>query len=167
MDQGIQKMQLECCRCQYRWVPRKPELPVHCPSCRSIKWNQPNLKVRCERCGHEWNSHDGNPARCPACGSAKWNVPLIRFCCTRCGHEWSFKGGRTPRKCPECLSKDWNKAKVRELCNNTSIYTADQMEAIAALSMEGKNPVQISSEVKVPYSVVIDRLNGKDITRRR
>ncbi len=41
---GMRMIQLPtfCCRrCSHRWVPRKPTVPVICPSCKSPYWNQP------------------------------------------------------------------------------------------------------------------------------
>ena len=58
---------LRCARCSYEWIPRKDQLPKRCPKCRSIKWNDPHLRVTCLRCGHTWNSHNGAPKRCPSC----------------------------------------------------------------------------------------------------
>lgn len=31
---------LICKRCGYIWIPRKEELPITCPKCRSPYWNK-------------------------------------------------------------------------------------------------------------------------------
>jgi len=31
---------LTCKRCGYSWIPRKVEIPITCPSCRSPYWNK-------------------------------------------------------------------------------------------------------------------------------
>lgn len=39
-----------CCRCGYEWVPQKSRLypertvPLTCPGCHNIHWNDPNWK---------------------------------------------------------------------------------------------------------------------------
>ena len=31
---------LTCKRCGHQWFPRKPDLPVQCPNCKSPYWNR-------------------------------------------------------------------------------------------------------------------------------
>lgn len=163
MEQSSSRNELVCCRCNYTWFPRKQESPARCPSCRSIKWNQPHLKVKCLRCDHEWNSHDGNPSRCPGCGSAKWDQPLTQFTCNKCLHTWLSKGGRPPSHCPECSSREWDRVKVKNIPDHSGAYSSEQMAIIEFYSKEGKNAVQIASITKMPFSVVIDYLKGKTV----
>ncbi len=30
-----------CLRCEHRWIPRKPDRPIRCPSCKSAYWDRP------------------------------------------------------------------------------------------------------------------------------
>lgn len=99
---------LTCTRCSYIWIPRKSELPKRCPKCRSIKWNDHDLKVACLRCGHVWNSHNGSPKRCPSCGTHQWNVAPKEYSCKRCGYNWVSKGRKQPKRCPMCTSRGWS-----------------------------------------------------------
>ena len=39
MKEHLEVKMLACKRCGYKWIPRKPELPVTCPKCRSPYWN--------------------------------------------------------------------------------------------------------------------------------
>lgn len=167
MEPQETRSELKCCRCNYVWVPRKQESPARCPSCRSIKWNQPHLKVSCKRCGHEWNSHDGSPIRCPGCGSSKWNQAPMQYICGKCGHNWVPKGGRPPRRCPECASRDWNRSRSKEVNDRADVYSNEQLDIIEVLSKAGRNPVQISAETHIPFSIVIDHLNGRAVVAKR
>ena len=40
--------QLTCLRCGYKWFPRKPNAPAHCPKCKSPYWNKPRRNVNKE-----------------------------------------------------------------------------------------------------------------------
>ena len=31
----------KCERCKHEWVPRKKEMPIVCPRCKSPYWNKP------------------------------------------------------------------------------------------------------------------------------
>lgn len=143
---------LVCQRCSYEWTPRKDQLPKRCPRCRSVKWNDPHLKVTCVRCGHTWNSHDGNPKRCPSCGSHQWNVPLNSYTCKRCGNFWESKGSRTPKRCPSCGSRLWDvePETVVEAPPKGSLMEADVLDAYR----RGNGCLDISLTLDIPYSVV-------------
>ena len=147
---------LVCSRCSYRWVQRKDALPKRCPRCRSVKWNEPDLRVTCLRCGHSWNSHDGSPKRCPKCGSHQWNVPLRTFKCLRCGNVWESKGSRSPKRCPACCSRQWNVEPEPESSDEGDRRDAETEKAILSAYRAGKGCVDISIELGVPYSVVRD-----------
>ena len=157
---------LECYRCSYVWVPRKDGVPDRCPRCRSIKWSEPGLGVKCLKCGHEWNSHKGDPKRCPACGTHQWNTPQVTVKCLKCGFEWSTRSNRTPKRCPECRSKDWNTESRRETTSRsrakpkTDEATRDEVLSLLA---EGKNLTEISIITKLSYGSVyaIARNEGK------
>ena len=43
MKEPIAILQFQCKRCGWKWIPRKPEMPVTCPNqkCRSPIWNMP------------------------------------------------------------------------------------------------------------------------------
>lgn len=144
---------LVCVRCFYEWMPRKEQLPKRCPKCRSVKWNESNLRVACKRCGHEWNSHDGSPVRCPGCGSYKWDEPMCKYECKRCGNEWNAKGSKVPRRCPQCYSRLWNVDSskiVRE-----PIYLNDDLEMkVLEEYRKGSGCIDISILLSLPYSTV-------------
>lgn len=91
----------------------------------------------------------------------------MQYNCGRCGYSWIPKGGRPPRRCPECSSKDWNKYKCKDVSDRSDVYTNDQLDVIELLSKSGKNPVQISSETRIPFSIVIDHLSGRDVVVKR
>lgn len=40
----VDLLKLKCNRCGYEWVPRKNELPQHCPGCNSPYWNKERRK---------------------------------------------------------------------------------------------------------------------------
>ncbi len=144
---------LLCVRCSYEWMPRKEQLPKRCPKCRSVKWNESHLRVSCRRCGHEWNSHDGNPSRCPSCGSYKWNEPLNSFTCKRCGNSWTAKGGKVPRRCPGCYSRSWNREPEPEQDKKPEVG-AEIESKIIDLYRAGKGCVDISISMGLPFGVV-------------
>ncbi|MDO5861217.1 MAG: hypothetical protein Q4Q58_00160 [Thermoplasmata archaeon] len=146
---------LVCVRCSYEWIPRKEEPPKRCPRCRSIKWNDEHLRVTCLRCGHMWNSHDGNPKRCPKCGSHQWNVPPRTFECKRCGNVWDSKGSKMPKRCPSCYSRQWDTERVpEEEPEGRSSADAELETAVMDAYRKGHGCVQISIALGVPYSVV-------------
>lgn len=31
-----------CEKCGHKWIPRKTDIPVVCPKCKSPYWNRPN-----------------------------------------------------------------------------------------------------------------------------
>jgi predicted Zn-ribbon and HTH transcriptional regulator len=35
-----------CERCRHKWVPKKEDLPLVCPKCKSPYWNKPRKKVK-------------------------------------------------------------------------------------------------------------------------
>lgn len=37
---------LKCNKCGYEWYPRRPELPISCPSCKSREWNKDKKKEK-------------------------------------------------------------------------------------------------------------------------
>ncbi len=39
---------VQCKRCGYTWLPRKPDV-FRCPSCQSIHWNSPKPKTEVRR----------------------------------------------------------------------------------------------------------------------
>lgn len=160
-----ERIELSCCRCGYSWLPRKDEVPKRCPSCRSIKWNMPDLKMECTRCNHVWYAHHDIPHRCPSCGSAKWQEPLQQFSCPHCGHKWLPKGGRPPKRCPNCAFRDWNVSRRDTGANDP--YTDEQMNMVEDLLRNGYNPVQISMEMKIPYSIVLGYINGTSRQAKR
>lgn len=147
---------LSCARCSYIWIPRKEELPKRCPKCRSIKWNNPNLKITCLRCGHSWNSHNGTPKRCPSCGTHQWNVPPQEHECKRCGYVWHSKGRKVPCRCPMCTSRSWSQdidefeEKSKRHAEEDSLYD----EIIMKGYRSGMSCVDISILNSIPYSKV-------------
>ncbi len=144
-----------CVRCSYEWMPRKEQLPKRCPNCRSVKWNEANLRVTCMRCEHTWNSHDGNPKRCPNCGSHQWNVPPRSFTCKRCSKTWESKGNKIPKRCPSCFSKRWNIDRDMEtITNNDPNDSSEDEESIRKLYRKGLGCVDISIELGLPYGLV-------------
>ncbi len=150
---------LRCARCSYEWMPRKDGPPKRCPKCRSIKWDDPNLRVVCLRCSHEWNSHNGTPKRCPSCGTHQWNVPPRSFNCKRCNYVWNAKGSKIPRKCPLCSSKDWSLDKAADELNSvrTALETEIAMEdQILKEYRRGSSCVDISISKGLPYSLVYE-----------
>lgn len=149
---------LTCVRCLYEWIPRKGTLPERCPQCRSVRWNNPNLAVSCLRCGHAWDSRDGNPTRCPSCGSYKWNVPREFYGCCKCGYSWFMKNSRVPARCPRCGSRDWQKpddevppAVVEEEPNAVR-------DAVMDAYRNGLGCLEISISLGMPYSLVRDMI---------
>jgi Zn finger protein HypA/HybF involved in hydrogenase expression len=34
----------ECLRCNHKWIPRKPVVPIRCAKCKSPYWNIPKQK---------------------------------------------------------------------------------------------------------------------------
>lgn len=157
--------ELSCCRCSYSWMPRKDEVPKRCPSCRSIKWNMPDLKMKCLRCQHEWYAHSGIPNRCPSCGSAKWQEPQQQYVCFHCDHKWISKGGRAPKRCPNCAFRDWNMSKTD--LGHKDPYMDELFDRIDELRDKGYNPVKIALDTKLPYSVVLEYLNGTSRQAKR
>ena len=150
---------LRCARCSYEWIPRKDQLPKRCPKCRSIKWNDPHLRVTCLRCGHTWNSHNGAPKRCPSCGTHQWNTPPRSYTCKRCGYSWNAKGTKVPRKCPLCSSKDW--ASEREVDIHRISPQMEEVDSVLeGLIMgeyrKGRTCVDISIAQGIPYSLVFE-----------
>lgn len=148
---------LTCARCSYIWIPRKEELPNRCPKCRSIKWNNPNLKITCLRCGHSWNSHNGTPKRCPSCGTHQWNVPPNEYECKRCGYVWHSKGRKTPCRCPMCTSRTWfQEEDVNEPKKNPRAKHEDHScdDLIMSEYRRGMSCVNISISNNIPYSKV-------------
>ncbi len=160
MSQNLpQGEMLTCARCSYEWMPRKDGLPKRCPKCRSIKWNDPSLKVTCQRCGHSWNSHNGTPKRCPSCGTHQWNVPPRVFTCKRCNYTWNAKGSKVPRKCPSCSSKDWAVGRDEDT-RRASKHDSEIDEATEGVVVReyrrGSSCVDISIAHGIPYSLVYD-----------
>ena len=43
MKIDIEKLKLECKRCNHRWMPRKKEIRI-CPSCKSPYWDRERKK---------------------------------------------------------------------------------------------------------------------------
>ncbi len=161
---------LKCARCSYVWTPRGDDNPKRCPKCRSIKWNNPELKVTCLRCNHTWNSHKGVPKRCPSCGTHQWNVPPQEFTCKRCGYVWHSKGSRIPCRCPMCTTRTWAQD-VDELGHRKSKKQAGPAdgaydELILKEYRRGLSCVDISIARNIPYSTVYDvvRRNSRAAT---
>ncbi len=40
----IKFTKLKCKRCNYEWLPRKEELPITCPKCRSPYWQKERIR---------------------------------------------------------------------------------------------------------------------------
>ncbi len=159
---------LRCARCSYEWVPRRDELPKRCPKCRSIKWNDPHLKVTCLRCSHTWNSHNGAPKRCPSCGTHQWSTPPRSYTCKRCGYSWNAKGTKVPRKCPMCSSKEWSTdrdAESRRVIREESESELAIESLIVGEYRKGRSCVDISISRGLPYSKVYEivRKNSANI----
>ncbi len=151
---STEERQLICVRCSYAWTPRKEQLPKRCPGCRSIKWNDSNLRVTCLRCDHVWNSHDGNPKRCPKCGSHQWNVPASVHTCKRCGRSWESKGNSVPKRCPSCFSKKWDvEREPDEMEDMVGEYNDVDLTILEAYRA-GKGCIDISIITGVPFSSV-------------
>lgn len=143
---------LVCHRCSYEWMPRRGQPPKRCPRCRSVKWNNPDLKVTCVRCGHTWNSHDGKPKRCPSCGSHQWNVPLRSYRCLRCGASWDSKSSHMPKRCPSCGTRLWDiEPEVVIPPREMSMLMEDD---VMREYRRGRGCLDISLSMDIPYSVV-------------
>lgn len=90
---------LQCRRCGYRWVSRRPSEEVSmCPSCKSRRWNEAPVISVCDSCGEFFMSRSGRKARrCPTCvankGAAKSECPF-------CGMKWT--GPAEWATCPRC-----------------------------------------------------------------
>lgn len=159
---------LKCSRCQYEWTPRRDSLPLRCPRCRSVKWNEQTLRLECRRCGHVWNSRDGDPKRCPACGSYRWMDEPKMYECRRCGYRWEAKSSKKPARCPSCFSRAWSDDRRDE--QDPAVDTS--MDArISELHGKGVGCVGISIELGIPYARVrssVERLfPGMPVRRRR
>lgn len=161
---------LHCYRCSYEWFPRGEALPKRCPSCRSVKWNNPHLNVQCLRCGHKWNSQNGSPVRCPGCGSKCWNTPPKTHDCNQCGRGWTSGSGRRPSRCPFCGSKTWDvqKQRPRKSFKTPETKVDPELERkIIESYRRGNTCVDISKVDDIPYSIVLavvkKSLTGKSV----
>ncbi len=38
--------ELQCCRCNHKWIPRIEDRPKNCPACKSPRWDKPPVSVR-------------------------------------------------------------------------------------------------------------------------
>lgn len=150
MDGTYDGSRLRCSRCQYEWAPRRDSLPLRCPRCRSVKWNEQTLRLECRRCGHVWNSRDGDPKRCPACGSYRWMDEPKMYECRRCGYRWEAKTSKTPARCPSCFSRSWSD----ETDGSGSVKDTSMDGPVTAMYRSGKGCVQISMELGIPYAKV-------------
>lgn len=149
---------LHCYRCSYEWFPRGETPPKRCPNCRSVKWDNPHLNVQCLRCGHKWNSQNGNPVRCPGCGSKCWNTPPTSHDCIQCGRGWTSGSGRRPSRCPFCGSRSWDTQKQvprRSFKTPEPRVDPDLERLIIDSYRKGGTCVDISKEQGIPYSVVL------------
>ncbi|HOA81309.1 MAG: hypothetical protein WDA59_11080 [Methanofastidiosum sp.] len=45
----IKFTKLKCKRCNYEWLPRKEELPITCPKCRSPYWRRERINKKKEK----------------------------------------------------------------------------------------------------------------------
>lgn len=164
---GDSDSRLRCSRCLYEWVPRKDSPPLRCPRCRSVKWSDQSLRLECRRCGHVWNSRDGNPKRCPSCGSYRWMDEPRGFECARCGYSWESKTSKVPSRCPSCFSRAWSDEPAEEaVAVDTSLDGP-----IAEMHREGRSCVEISIGLGISYArarSAVERLfPGMHIRRRR
>ncbi len=151
--QSLQGGPLKCVRCSYEWMPRRDVLPMRCPKCRSLRWNDAHLCVECKRCGNKWNSHDGHPLRCPKCGSYKWDQPPSVYHCKQCGNDWVAKGSKLPSRCPACFSRAWDREPI--VVVETVPVASPELETLVRESYrKGKGCVQISLDTGLPYSKV-------------
>lgn len=150
---------VKCARCSYIWTPRGDEHPKRCPKCRSIKWDNPELKVTCLRCNHTWNSHNGTPKRCPSCGSHQWNTPPQEHTCKRCGYVWHSKGNKLPCRCPMCTTRTWAQD-IDELGRKRprKVVPIDGSfeEVIMKAYRHGMSCVDIAISKNIPFSKVYD-----------
>lgn len=165
---GSAEGSLRCSRCQYEWVPRRDTLPLRCPRCRSVKWNEQTLRLECRRCGHVWNSRDGDPRRCPACGSYRWKDEPKMYECRRCGYRWEAKTSKKPARCPACFSRAWSDDRRDE---QDAAVDMSMDARIKELRGSGKGCVEISIELGIPYARVrssVERLfPGMPVRRRQ
>jgi hypothetical protein len=81
------------------FASRFPRIPTPQPP-RPPRFQMPEYKFQCEKCGKEWTSHSmiGN-RYCDACQNELRNT--YEFHCTRCGYNWTRKN-QILDHCPRC-----------------------------------------------------------------
>ena len=76
---------------------------MRCPSCKSTRWNKPEIRDKCLRCGAEWVQRSDNPPKyCPACHSSMWNRERKVFTCSKCGRTRILRSNSRGGMCPIC-----------------------------------------------------------------
>jgi len=49
MSNGIKLPEMNCLRCNHKWIPRKNSTPKVCPKCKSPYWNTPKTNKKGEQ----------------------------------------------------------------------------------------------------------------------
>ena len=76
---------------------------MRCPSCKSTRWNKPEIRDKCLRCGAEWVQRSDDPPKyCPACHSSMWNKERKVFTCSKCGRTRILRSNSRGGLCPIC-----------------------------------------------------------------
>ena len=128
-----------CKMCNHAWKIRKSNPnPKSCPSCHSTIWNSPNArKVRCARCGHEWNTNIKHPTMCPKCKSRTYDSQTLVVQCKICESRWEDTMNHDRVNCPNCgiITKE----NVKILPRMEDLVSRDEPK-------QRKNPLLINSE---------------------